>query len=72
MSRRATIVIATDAMIVLPIWALVRCSSSRTTAISGAMPNQAKKHRKKANHVMWKARIGLVFRLKRSIEVALF
>ena len=26
--------------------------------ISGATPNQAKKHRKKAIHVAWKARIG--------------
>ena len=48
---------ATDAMIVQPIWSLVRPSSFRTTGISGAMPNQAKKQRKKANHVMWKARI---------------
>ena len=31
--------------------------SSRTTFISGAMPNQAKKHKKKANHDMWNARI---------------
>ena len=63
---------ATEAMIVLPICALVSPSSSRTIAISGAMPNQAKKHRKKANHVMWKARICGVFRLKRSMRVALF
>jgi hypothetical protein len=25
--------------------------------MSGAMPNHAKKHRKKANHVMWNALI---------------
>ena len=61
MNRRATIVIATEAMTVLPTCALVRCSSSRMTAISGAMPNQPKKHRKNADHVMWNARIaGLV------------
>jgi hypothetical protein len=27
-------------------------------AINGAMPNQAKKQRKKASHAQWKARIG--------------
>ena len=54
---RATMVMATEAMIVLPICSLVRPSSPRTTAMSGAMPNQAKKQRKKANHDMWKARI---------------
>ena len=57
---------------VLPIWALVSMRSSRTIAIKGAMPNQPKKHRKKANHVIWKARICGVFRLNRSIRVALF
>src|SRR5207302_6248037 len=36
---------------------LVSCSSSRITGISGATPNQAKKQRKKASHVMWNARI---------------
>ena len=36
------------------------------------MPNQAKKHRKNANHDMWNARICGVRRLKRSILVALF
>jgi len=64
------IVMATDAMIVFPIWALVRESSSRITAISGATPNHAKKHRKKANHDMWKARICGVFKLNRSMRVA--
>ncbi len=44
----ATIVIATLAIIVFPISVFVRCSSSRTTAISGAMPNHPKKQRKNA------------------------
>ena len=55
-----------------PICALVRLSSSRTIAISGAMPNQAKKQRKKENQERWKARICGVLRLNRSILVALF
>ena len=57
---------------VLPTCVLVSIRSSRTTAISGAMPNQPKKHRKKANHVMWNARICGVLRLNRLIRVALF
>ena len=72
MNSRARIVIATEAMIELPIWALVRPSSSRTTAISGAMPNHAKKHKKKANQLMWNARICGVLRLNSWILVALF
>ena len=56
---------------VLPIWALESSRSSRTTAISGAMPNQPKKHRKKANQVRWKVRIWGVAKLNRLIRVAL-
>ena len=48
---RTNTVIATEAMIVLPIWALVNIKSSRTIAINGAMPNHPKKARKNANHV---------------------
>ena len=48
---------ATEAMMVLPTCTLVSMRSSRTMAISGAMPNHPKKQRKKASHVMWKARI---------------
>ena len=68
---RTNTVMATEAMMVLPICALVSMRSSRTMAISGAMPNQPKKHRKKANHVMWNARICGVLRLNRLIRVAL-
>src|SRR6478735_6819448 len=48
---------ATDAITLLATWVGVRCRSARTSGISGASPNQPKKQRKKANHVMWKARI---------------
>ena len=57
--------VATEAMIDHPTCSLVSCSSSRTTAISGAMPNHAKKQRKNANHDMWNARICGMFRLKK-------
>ena len=57
MTSRAIIVTATEAMIDQPICSLVSDYSSRTTDINGAIPNQAKKHRKNANHDMWKARI---------------
>ena len=33
------------------------------------MPNQPKKHRKNANHVMWKVRIGVVLKLNKLILV---
>ena len=65
-------VMATEAMIVLPICALVRLSSSRTIAMSGAIPNHAKKHRKNANQDMWNARMGRVDKENRLIWVALF
>jgi hypothetical protein len=39
--------------------------------ISGATANQAKKQTKKPSHDKWKARICGVFKLNRSIEVAL-
>jgi hypothetical protein len=42
---RANAVTATDPMMHQPTWSLVSRNSSRTTAISGAMPNQAKKHK---------------------------
>jgi hypothetical protein len=42
------------------------------SGISGAQANHAKKQTKNAIHVRWKARIGGVRRLKRSIRVALF
>src|SRR5262249_38830108 len=60
-----------DAITVLPICALLRCSSSRTTAISGAIPNQPKKHRKNDSQVMWKARIWGVRRLLSWMATAL-
>ena len=70
-ASRATMVIATDAMMVLPICAFVSSRSSRTTAISGAMPNHPKKHRKKANQVRWKVRICGVLKLNSRMLVAL-
>src|SRR5580698_4385919 len=54
-----------------PTWSAVRCNSSRTTFIKGAMPNQAKKHRKKAIHDMWKARMGAAEKLNSAIRAAL-
>ena len=42
------------------------------SGISGAQANHAKKQTKNAIHVRWKARIGGVRMLKRSIRVALF
>ena len=53
----ATIVMATEAMIVLPTWAFVSPRSSRTMTIRGAMPNQPKNARKNANQVRWNVRI---------------
>ena len=44
--------IATAAIAELPTCSLVRWSSVRMIGISGAIPNQPKKHRKKASHVM--------------------
>jgi hypothetical protein len=44
-------VIAVDAMIVFATCSAVSFRSSRTTAMSGAMPNHPKKHRKNASHV---------------------
>src|SRR5262245_52883765 len=57
MMRRATIVIATEAMMAHLICDLESASSSRITGMSGATPNQAKKQRKNASHDMWNARI---------------
>ena len=54
---RTTTVMATEAMMVQPIWGLVRSRSWRTTAINGAMPNHPKKQRKNESHVRWKVRI---------------
>ena len=34
------------------------------------MPNQPKKHKKNANHVMWNVRMGAVVKLNREIFVA--
>src|SRR5689334_16807884 len=62
---------ATEPMMHQPTCDFVRCNSSRTTFIKGAMPNQAKKQRKKANHVMWNARIGGVEKVNRLMRAAL-
>ena len=59
-----------DAMMELPICSFVRCSSCRITGINGASPNQPKKHRKKASHVIWKVRIGALRKSSRRIAVA--
>ena len=71
-SSRATTVIATDPMTSQPICDCVSAISSRTTFMSGAIPNHAKKHRKNANHVMWNARICGVDTLNSRMRVALF
>ena len=70
-TSRATIVIATEPMTHQPTCSLVSCISSRTTDINGAMPNQAKKQRKKAIHVMWNARICGVENVSSEMRVAL-
>jgi hypothetical protein len=70
-SSRAKIVTATEPMMHQPTCSLVSCNSPRTTAISGAMPNQAKKHKKKAIHDMWNARMFGVERLNSAMRVAL-
>src|SRR6187397_3063656 len=67
----ATIVIATDPITHQPTCCLEKWSSSRTTDISGAIPNHAKKHRKKAIHDMWNARICGVANASNEIRVAL-
>ena len=46
-ASRARVVTATKATIVQSTCSWVSDNSSQTTAINGAMPNQAKKHRKK-------------------------
>ena len=66
-----TVGVATEAMIVFPICAFVSFKSSRTTAISGAIPNQATKHTKKANHERWNARMGAVLKSSKRTRVAL-
>ena len=42
------------------------------TGISGASPNQPKKHRKNANHVMWNARIGVLGKSSRAAILVAF
>src|SRR5579872_1262435 len=68
---RTTMVMATEAMTELPIWALVRWSSSRMIGIKGAMPNHPKKHRKNAIQLMWNARMGALVKSARRMLVAL-
>ena len=70
-NSRATTVIDTEPMTSQPICDCVRAISSRTTFMSGAMPNHAKKQRKNANHVMWNARICGVDTLNSRMRVAL-
>ena len=69
--NRASTVMATDAITVLPTCAFVSFRSSRTTAISGAMPNHATKQTKKANQERWNARIGAVLKSSKRTRVAL-
>ena len=65
-------VTATDAMTVLPTCVLVNPRSSRTMAIIGAMPNHPKNARKKANQLMWNARMCGRAKLKREMLAALW
>src|SRR5688500_18959838 len=67
-TSRATMVAATEARTVLATWSLVRPRSARTVPISGASPNQPKKHRKKATHEQWNTRMRGDEKLKRSIR----
>ncbi len=61
---------ATAAMLMLAICAIVRPNSPLMTGISGAQANQAKKQVKNAIQVRWKARIWGVRMVKRSIRFA--
>ena len=70
-SARTTTVIATEAMVRLPICALVRWNSWRMTGISGARPNHPKKQMKNANHDMWNARMGTLVKSASRMLVAL-
>ena len=62
-------VMDTDAMMMLPICPFDSPRSSRTTGISGAMPNHPKKQTKKVIHVRWKVRIGTLLKSNRLMEV---
>ena len=42
----------------------------RMTGMSGATPNQPKKHRKNETHVTWNARMAGVLKLNRSMRLA--
>jgi len=67
---RASTVAATDAIRMLPICSLVSPSSFRMIGMSGATPNQPKKHQKNETHVTWNARMAGVLKLKRSMRLA--
>lgn len=69
---RTKIVMATAAILILAIWSFVKPNSPLITGINGAHANHAKKHTKKASHVMWKARIAGVEKLNNLISVAFF
>ena len=70
-NKRANMVIETEAIMILPISPLVKCSSSRTITIKGAIPNQPKKHKKKAIHVRWNAFMFGLLKLNKLILDAL-
>jgi hypothetical protein len=57
-------------MLMLAICAGVRPRSARIVGINGATANQAKKQTKKAIHVRWKARIGIVLKVRSRKRVA--
>ena len=67
----AMIVPATEPMMHQPTCAAVSAISSRTTFISGAIPNHEKKQMKKAIHAMWNARICGEEKFASSMRVAL-
>src|SRR5438270_1135259 len=72
MSTRIRTVPATDAITVFAICSGVRPRSARTTGMSGAIANHAKKTEKNASHVMWNARICGVESEKSSMRRALW
>ena len=52
MMSLAIMVAETDAIMIFPIWSLLRCNCSRINGISGATPNHPKKQKKKVSHVI--------------------
>ncbi len=69
--RRAKNVMPTAAIPAHFTWSGDRFISVRIWGMNGASPNQARKHRKNANQLMWNARIWGVLNWNRVTRVAL-